>query len=54
MKNIKPIIHIIGLPGAGKSTLSKKLAKKFKLPIFYIGKYRSRFPATGAGEELYS
>ncbi|MBI4650162.1 hypothetical protein HY745_02540 [Candidatus Desantisbacteria bacterium] len=46
----QPIIHIIGLPGAGKSTLSKKLAKKFKLPIFYIGKYRSKFPETGVGE----
>ncbi len=47
---MKPIIQIIGLPGAGKTTLSKKLAKKFKLSIYYIGKYRSMFPATNAGE----
>ena len=45
-----PIIHIIGLPGAGKSTLAKKLAKKLKLPIYGIGRYRSKFPMSLIGE----
>jgi adenylylsulfate kinase-like enzyme len=31
--DLKPIIHIIGLPGAGKTTLSKKLARKLCLII---------------------
>ena len=39
-----PIIHIIGLPGAGKTTLGKQFAKKFNLPVFRIGEYRSKFP----------
>ncbi|MFH1287101.1 MAG: hypothetical protein ABII25_00190 [bacterium] len=47
---MKPIIHIIGLPGAGKTTLSKKLAGKFKVSVYYIGKYRSKFPETITGE----
>lgn len=45
-----PIIHIIGLPGAGKTTLAKKLSRKFNLPIFRIGEYRSRFPRSPIGE----
>ena len=45
-----PIIHIIGLPGAGKTTLAEKLSKKLKLPIYRIGTYRSRFPMTALGE----
>jgi len=40
-----PIIHIIGLPGAGKTTLAKSLSKRLKLPIYRIGTYRSRFPS---------
>lgn len=45
-----PIIHIIGLPGAGKTTLSKKLSAKYHLPVFYIGAYRSMFPSSDEGE----
>lgn len=45
-----PIIQIIGLPGAGKTTLGKKLAKKFKLPTYRIGTYRSKFPLSAEGE----
>ena len=45
-----PIIHIIGLPGAGKTTLARSLNKKFKIPIYGIGSYRARFPMTTLGE----
>jgi len=50
MKKRWPIIHIIGLPGAGKTTLAKKLSKTFGLPIYRIGTYRARFPMTAIGE----
>ena len=50
MDDFRPIIHIIGLPGAGKTTLSKKLARKFKLRIYRIGEYRAKFPMTIYGE----
>lgn len=45
-----PIIHIIGLPSAGKTTLAKKLSKKYNLPVFRIGEYRSKFPLSPIGE----
>lgn len=45
-----PIIHIIGLPGAGKTTLAEKLSKKYSLPIFRIGKYRLKYPPSAIGE----
>jgi adenylate kinase family enzyme len=50
MRTRFPIIHIIGLPGAGKTTLAKKLSKKYHLPVFYIGAYRSKFPSSEEGE----
>lgn len=49
-KSHLPIIHIMGLPGAGKTTLGKKLSKEFNLPVFNIGKYRSIFPVSAEGE----
>ncbi len=49
MKNI-PIIHIIGLPGAGKTTLARRLSKALKIPILRIGYHRARFPQTPIGE----
>lgn len=45
-----PIIHIIGLPGAGKTVLARRLSKKLKLPVFCIGSYRARFSQTPIGE----
>lgn len=45
-----PIIHIIGLPGAGKTTLAKKLSKRLKIPIVRIGEYRAKFPVSALGE----
>jgi len=45
-----PIIHIMGLPGAGKTTLAKKLSKQYNLPVFRIGEYRSKFPLSPIGE----
>ena len=45
-----PIIHIIGLPGAGKTTLGQRLSRKLGLPIYRIGEYRARFPMTLVGE----
>ncbi len=45
-----PIIHIIGLPGAGKTTLSRKLSKVLKVPVLCIGRHRARFPETPIGE----
>ncbi|MBF0532185.1 MAG: hypothetical protein HQL23_03705 [Candidatus Omnitrophica bacterium] len=45
-----PIIHIIGLPGAGKTALGQQLSKKFGLPVFYIGTYRARYSRTAIGE----
>ena len=45
-----PIIHVIGLPGVGKTTLAGNLAKKWKLPVYRIGNFRSKFPSSVMGE----
>jgi hypothetical protein len=45
-----PIIHIIGLPGVGKTTLAGRLSKTLKIPILRIGCHRGRFPMTPVGE----
>ncbi|MFH0772576.1 MAG: AAA family ATPase [Candidatus Omnitrophota bacterium] len=49
-KRTTPIIHIIGLPGAGKTTLSQRLSKALKVPVIRVGYYRARFPQTPIGE----
>jgi hypothetical protein len=45
-----PLIHIIGLPGSGKTALSIKLARHFKIPVFRIGNCRAKFPLSIYGE----
>ena len=49
-KQTIPIIHIIGLPGAGKTTLARRLSKLLKVPVVRIGQHRARFPQTPIGE----
>ena len=45
-----PIIHIIGLPGAGKTTLARRLSRVLKVPVIRIGYHRARFPQAPIGE----
>ncbi len=45
-----PIIHIIGLPGAGKTTLAKKLSSRLNIKVLRIGAYRSKYPPSPIGE----
>ena len=50
MKREFPIIHIIGLPGAGKTTLARRLSQRLNISFYGIGAYRARFPMTATGE----
>ena len=45
-----PIIHIIGLPGSGKTTLARKLSKAVQVSVLCIDRLRTRFPQTPIGE----
>lgn len=49
-RNYLPIIHIIGLPGSGKTTLGERLSKELNLSIYRIDKYRAKFPMYVIGE----
>ncbi len=49
-KRMLPIIHIIGLPGAGKTILARRLSRVLKVPVIRIGYHRARFPQTPIGE----
>ncbi len=37
------IINIVGIPGAGKTTLAKQLSKEYKLRVLSISDYRNRY-----------
>jgi len=50
LKKSYPIIHIIGLPGSGKTTLANKLSKVLKLPVYRIGTYRAKYLQSDIGE----
>jgi hypothetical protein len=45
-----PVLRIIGLPGAGKTTLAKRLSKRLNAPVFQIGEYRSKLQSSWTGE----
>ena len=53
-KNLKtrtlPLIHVIGLPGSGKTTLGTALAKRLNLIRLQIGAFRARHPESLEGE----
>lgn len=50
MNTDRPIIHIIGLPGAGKSTLARYIGERLHIPSFCIGYFRSKHSQSCLGE----
>ncbi|MBC7099392.1 hypothetical protein H5T52_09795 [Candidatus Bipolaricaulota bacterium] len=44
------ILHVIGLPGAGKTTLTLRLGPHLGWEVLRIGQFRRRFPPTTEGE----
>lgn len=44
------ILHVIGLPGAGKTTLTSRLGPHLGWEVLRIGQFRGRFPPTAEGE----
>jgi len=44
------ILHVIGLPGAGKTTLTSRLGPHLGWEVLQIGRFRRGFPPTAEGE----
>jgi hypothetical protein len=44
------ILHVVGLPGAGKTTLTSRLGPHLGWEVLRIGQFRDRFPSTVEGE----
>lgn len=44
------ILHVIGLPGAGKTTLTSRLGPYLGWEVLQIGRFRRGFPPTVEGE----
>lgn len=44
------ILHVIGLPGAGKTTLTSRLGPHLGWEVLRIGQFRGRYPPTAEGE----
>jgi hypothetical protein len=44
------ILHVVGLPGAGKTTLSARLGPHLGWEVLCIGQFRRLFPPTALGE----
>lgn len=44
------ILHVVGLPGAGKTTLTARLGPHLGWEVLRIGRFRRLFPPTATGE----
>lgn len=44
------ILHVVGLPGAGKTTLTTRLGPHLGWEVLQIGRFRRLFPPTATGE----
>jgi predicted kinase len=44
------ILHVMGLPGAGKTTLTARLGPHLGWEVLRIGQFRRLFPPTAEGE----